>query len=221
MIMPLSEVKRIAAFAREYGVKMHCDGARLWEAVVAGAGSLPEFCSNFDTISLCFSKGLGAPVGSILVGPKDLIKHARWIRKSVGGGMRQAGVLTAAARVAVDETFGKGPNGEGGLLKQSHEMAKKVEQLWTRLGGKMEYPVHTNMCWIDLAAAGCSDEVFVKLGRKAGLRFMGNRLVTHYQVAMNGDEVLKRLEWVFKEALGAGDGKTKADGQSNMYRARL
>jgi len=152
-------------------------------------------------------------VGSILVGPKDLIKHASWIRKAVGGGMRQAGVLTAAARVAVDETFGKGPNGEGGLLKQGHKMAKKVEALWTSLGGKMEYPVQTNMCWVDLEAAGCSSEKFVELGGKAGLRFMGSRLVTHYQVAMNGEEVLKRLEWVFKEALQVGDRKAKADGQ--------
>jgi threonine aldolase len=77
------------------------------------------------------------------------------------------------------------------------------------------------MCLIDLEVAGCSNEMFVKLGRKAGLRLMSNRLVTHYQVAMNREEVLKRLEWVFKEALAVGDRKAKAGGQSNMYRARL
>ena len=76
MIMPLSEVKRISEFARQHGIKMHCDGARLWEAVAAGAGTLPEFCSHFDTVSLCFSKGLGAPVGSVVVGPQETLRHA-------------------------------------------------------------------------------------------------------------------------------------------------
>ena len=112
MIMPLSEVRRISAFAREHDIRMHCDGARLWEAVAAGAGTLPEFCAEFDTISLCFSKGLGAPVGSILVGTETLLKHARWVRKAIGGGMRQPGVVTAAARVAVDETFGPAVDGK-------------------------------------------------------------------------------------------------------------
>ncbi|MCV5132627.1 threonine aldolase family protein, partial [Escherichia coli] len=87
-IMPLSEVRRLSAFARAHGGKMHCDGVCLWEAVASGAGSLAEFAKCFDTISLCFSKGLGAPIGSMLVGPKDVIKHARWVRKSIGGGLR-------------------------------------------------------------------------------------------------------------------------------------
>lgn len=114
--MPLAEVQRISAFARAHGILMHCDGARLWEAVASGGGSLQDFAACFDTVNLCFSKGLGAPVGSIVVGPRDLIKHARWMRKAVGGGLRQSGVVTAAARVAVDTTFGQGPHGEGGLV---------------------------------------------------------------------------------------------------------
>ncbi len=113
MIMPLDEARRISAWCREHGVKLHCDGARLWEAVASGAGSLTDYAACFDTISLCFSKGLGAPIGSILVGDKQVIKHARWIRKMIGGGLRQSGVVAAAARVAVDETFGRGPSGEG------------------------------------------------------------------------------------------------------------
>ncbi|RFU33337.1 hypothetical protein B7463_g3038, partial [Scytalidium lignicola] len=134
-IMPLAEVKRISAFAKEHGIRMHLDGARIWEAVTAGAGSLPEFCGQFDSVSLCFSKGLGAPVGSVIVGSEAFIKKSRWIRKSIGGGLRQAGVLTAAARVAVDETFGKGPNGEGGLLRKSHVLAKRIGDIWKGLGG--------------------------------------------------------------------------------------
>ncbi|POR34506.1 Low-specificity L-threonine aldolase, partial [Tolypocladium paradoxum] len=219
MIMPLSEVKRISEFARQHGIKMHCDGARLWEAVAAGAGSLPEFCSHFDTVSLCFSKGLGAPVGSLLVGSQETLRHARWVRKSIGGGLRQPGVVTAAARVAVDETFGKAPDGSSGLLKGSHDMAKKVEALWTGMGGTLVHPAHTNMCWLDLDSARCSEERFIQLSADAGLKVMGPRLVTHYQVAQNGDEVLRRLEHVFK-AVFAEPEEVKADvGEKSMYRS--
>ncbi|OBT53004.1 hypothetical protein VE04_06227, partial [Pseudogymnoascus sp. 24MN13] len=91
-IMPLDETRRIAGWARENGILMHLDGARLWEAVVAGAGGLEEYTRCFDTVSLCFSKGLGAPIGSILLGSKEVVKRARWVRKSIGGGLRQSGV---------------------------------------------------------------------------------------------------------------------------------
>ncbi|TDZ31173.1 Aldolase vrtJ [Colletotrichum spinosum] len=221
VITPLAEVKRIAEFANRNDIAFHCDGARLWEAVAAGAGSLSEYCSLFDTVSLCFSKGLGAPIGSILVGGASRIKHARWIRKSIGGGLRQSGVVAAPARVAVDETFGKGPHGEGGLLKSSHETAKTIERLWTDLGGKLLYPVETNMCWLDLDAAGCSPESFVAFGQEAGLKLIGNRLVIHYQIAQNQDEVLPRLEQVFRRALGGGDMTAGThQGPSSIYKPR-
>ncbi|CZS99893.1 probable threonine aldolase [Rhynchosporium graminicola] len=195
-IMPLEEVKRISAFARENNIKMHLDGARIWEAVVAGAGSLPDYTREFDSASLCFSKGLGAPIGSILVGKEKFIKHARWVRKSIGGGLRQSGVVTAAARVAVDETFGKGPNGEGGLLKQSHVTAKKIANIWTKMGGKLTQPTETNMVWFDLDDVGIADDEFVELGKKHGLRFLGPRLVVHYQIS---SEAVQRLEKVLDE----------------------
>ncbi|PVH82900.1 hypothetical protein DL98DRAFT_513581 [Cadophora sp. DSE1049] len=197
-IMPLEEVQRISAFAREHGIKMHLDGARIWEAVVAGAGSLPDYTREFDSASLCFSKGLGAPIGSILVGKEKFIKHARWVRKSIGGGLRQSGVVTAAARIAVDETFGKGPNGEGGLLKGSHIMAKKIASIWTEMGGMLTQPTETNMVWFDLDDAGISDDEFVEMGSKHGLRFLGPRLVVHYQI---GEEAVQRLEGVLKEVI--------------------
>ncbi|TQS33200.1 hypothetical protein Golomagni_06463, partial [Golovinomyces magnicellulatus] len=181
----------------EHNIRMHCDGARLWEAVAAGAGSLPDFCSHFETVSLCFSKGLGAPVGSIIVGPKATLTHSRWVRKSIGGGMRQPGVVTAAARVAVDETFGTTADGQSGLLKDTHTMAKKVEALWASKGGKLVHPVHTNMCWVDVEAAGCSSDKFIELCKEQGLVAGGGRLVTHYQIAQNGQDVLQRLEKVF------------------------
>ncbi|KAM3074862.1 hypothetical protein ACMFMG_008275 [Clarireedia jacksonii] len=211
-IMPLAEVQRISAFARAHGIKMHLDGARIWEAVVAGAGSLPDFTREFDSVSLCFSKGLGAPVGSILVGGREFIKHARWIRKSIGGGLRQAGVVTAAARVAVDETFGRGPNGEGGKLRGSHEMARRIAGIWTGMGGRLLQPTETNMVWLDLEDVECSGEAFVQLGKEKGLRFLGGRLVVHYQI---GEEAVGRLEEVMRELMERrGKGKGEGVGAS-------
>ncbi|KAK4251273.1 pyridoxal phosphate-dependent transferase [Corynascus novoguineensis] len=224
MIMPLDEVRRISAFAREHGLKMHCDGARLWEVAASGAGSLVDFASCFDTVTLCFSKGLGAPIGSILLGSKEVIKHARWVRKSIGGGLRQSGVITAAARVAVDETFGKGPNGEGGLLRNTHTLAKEVAKIWTDLGGKLIHPVHTNMIWLDLNDARCPESRFEELGKEAGLKLMGNRLITHYQIYERRDVVIPKLASIFKAVF---EGKTEAGtnsleerGQASMYRSR-
>ncbi|VBB71530.1 Putative alanine racemase [Podospora comata] len=222
MIMPLQEVQRISAFAKENGLKMHCDGARLWEAAASGAGSLKEFASCFDTVTLCFSKGLGAPIGSVLVGDKKGIKHSRWVRKSIGGGLRQSGVVTAAARVAVDETFGKGPNGEGGLLRDTHILAQQVAKIWTDLGGQLIHPVHTNMVWLDLEDANCPDARVDELGKEAGLKLMGGRLVIHYQIYQNREFVVPRLESIFKTIMGEKNGNSKGlkgqEGERSMYR---
>ncbi|KAG9232714.1 pyridoxal phosphate-dependent transferase [Amylocarpus encephaloides] len=198
-IMPLEEVKKIAAFAKEHDIRLHLDGARLWEAVIAGAGSLPDYCKEFDSASLCFSKGLGAPVGSILIGQKAFIKQARWMRKSIGGGLRQSGVLTAAARVAVDETFGKDPNGKDGILKKSHETAKRISQIWTTMSGKLAKPTATNMVWFDLEDTKCSGAYFVELGKQNGLRFQEDgRLVVHYQIS---DKAVDKLQLVMKSMI--------------------
>lgn len=180
-VMPLSEAERICEWAHGHGLRVHLDGARLWEAAVAGAGSIRDYTRLFDSVSLCFSKGLGAPIGSMLVGSKDFIKKARWFRKSIGGGTRQSGVIAAAARVAVEETFGKGPTGEGGKLRPSHENAKKISEMWTRKGGKLASPTETNMVWFDLEAAGVSTGNWEGLGAQEGLKLMGNRLVVHYR----------------------------------------
>lgn len=220
MLMPLAEVQRISAWARDNHLIMHCDGARLWEAAASGAGSMQEFAACFDTLSLCFSKGLGAPIGSILVGPKNVIKRARWVRKSIGGGLRQSGIVAAAARVAVDETFGKGPNGEGGLLKKSHEIAQTIQKMWTDRGGKLVYPVHTNMIWIDLKEAGCSDARIAELGKEQGLKLMGGRIVCHYQIYQNREEILPRLEKVFRailEETSNGEVKNGAKTEQALY----
>ena len=185
IILPLTECQRISAWAREHDILMHLDGARLWEAVAAGAGSLKDYCDCFDSISLCFSKGLGAPIGSIIVGTKKFRERARWVRKSIGGGLRQAGVVTAAAQVAVEDTF------LGGKLGACHDRARQISELWQKYGGEIENPVETNMVWIDLEAAGITTDKFIEEGQKAGLRLLGGRLVVHYQI---GDEAVERLE---------------------------
>ncbi|KAL4980825.1 aromatic amino acid beta-eliminating lyase/threonine aldolase [Aspergillus desertorum] len=187
VILPLAECRRISGWARQHGIAMHLDGARLWEAVAAGAGSLEEYCACFDSVSLCFSKGLGAPIGSMVVGTEAMRERARWIRKSIGGGMRQAGVLCAAAAVGVEVTF------LGGRLQASHRRAREIGQFWERHGGRVVYPVQTNMVWLDLAAVGVSEAQFIARGGQLGLKFMGARLVVHYQIGLEAVERLKGL----------------------------
>lgn len=236
MVMPLEEVRRISEWAHANNVKMHLDGARLWEAVAAGAGSLAEYVSLFDSVSLCFSKGLGAPIGSIITGSKQFIKKARWFRKSIGGGTRQAGVISAAARVAVEETFGPDPHGQKGKLPDTHAKAQRVADLWTARGGKLQHPVHTNMVWLDLDASGVGPNDLAEIGKEKDMKLSGNRVVVHYRkfllpaelpstdmgcpntAAEVSDEAIARLEQVFDVAL-SGQYQRSHD-QSKPYGTR-
>ncbi|KAL1878977.1 putative low-specificity L-threonine aldolase 1 [Paecilomyces lecythidis] len=197
VIMPYFETKRIVKWAHDNNIKVHLDGARIWEAaaaVEAGGGSLAYYCSLFDSVSLCFSKGLGAPIGSMVVGSEAFIEQARWFRKSIGGGTRQLGVLSAAARVAVEEVFGQGPIGLGGKLKATHEKAKRVADMWTSRGGKLALPVQTNMVWLDLAQAGLGPNDVSEVAAHNGLQLRGGRIVIHHQIS---DDAIYRLEKVF------------------------
>lgn len=101
-IYPYEQLAEVCRWAHGRGLTTHLDGARLWNAAAATGIPLAKWAGHFETVSVCFSKGLGAPVGSALAGPGDLIRKARRLRKVVGGGMRQAGVLAAAALYAVD-----------------------------------------------------------------------------------------------------------------------
>ncbi|PVH86557.1 putative L-allo-threonine aldolase [Cadophora sp. DSE1049] len=197
-ITPLVEIQRISKFARGNDIKMHLDGARIWEAVAAGAGSLREFLDCFDTAQMCISKGLAAPIGSVIVGSRKTLDHCRWIRKMIGGGIRQAGVISAAARVAVEENFGKGPNGEGGKLRGTHEKAKIIEKMWTSRGGKVSRPVETNMVVLDLPYSGIETAELIRVGKEEGLKIMGGRIVVHCQIV---DEAVMRLERVMEIVL--------------------
>lgn len=180
-IMPLQEVRRITSFAREHGVKLHLDGARLFDAVVAGAGTISDFTNQFDTASLCFSKGLGAPVGSMLVGSKKTIRQARKLRQTIGGGIHQMGVLTSMARVALTETFGTRPDGKGSLMADNHRNARRIAEYWTQSGGKLSKPTDTCMVWLDHEAAGLSRTDLVRMASEHGLKFQNERLVVHHR----------------------------------------
>lgn len=200
LIMPLDEVKRIAQFAHENDIRLHLDGARIWEAVAAGAGSMTEYCSAFDSVSMCLSKGLGAPIGSVLVGSKQFIKQAKRIRKMMGGGTRQAGIISAAGRVAVEEGFGSGPWGEGGRLKACHEKAARIGRGWEEKGGKLVWPVETNMVWLDLEGSGVETEELTKAADEEGVTVHSGRIVIHFQIA---DKAIDGLERALTRVLGA------------------
>jgi threonine aldolase len=100
-IWPLERIQEVAATARQHGLLLHLDGARLWNASVAAGIPERDYAAHFDTVSVCFSKGLGAPIGSALAGPRSFIERARRFRKMFGGGMRQAGIIAAGALFAV------------------------------------------------------------------------------------------------------------------------
>lgn len=191
-IMPLEELRRIGAWCRENGLITHLDGARLWEAVAAGAGSLEEYCAAVDTVQLCFSKGLGAPMGSIIVGSEAFVKRSRWIRKSIGGGIRMAGVVSAAARTAVEEQF------FGGRLKATHVLAKRLADRWEALGGKLSVPTETNMVWLDVATSGVSAKDVMELAREKGIKTFGTRIVVHYQIT---EEAIQGYEEVMETVM--------------------
>lgn len=115
-IWPIENIISIKGLAKKYNLYFHLDGARIWNASVAAGISVKEYASHFDSISCCLSKGLGAPVGSIIAGSKDFIKEAYRIRKAWGGGMRQAGIIAAAGLYALQNNIDR--------LKDDHEKAK-------------------------------------------------------------------------------------------------
>jgi threonine aldolase len=137
-IYPFEEMKRVKELAASRGISVHLDGARLWNAHVATGVSIADYAACADTVSMCFSKGLGAPVGSILVSRADVIARARRLRKRLGGGMRQAGILAAAALHAVEHHVER--------LRDDHENAKRLESYIRRVPAfSLDFPVETNI----------------------------------------------------------------------------
>ncbi|KFY44079.1 hypothetical protein V494_01654 [Pseudogymnoascus sp. VKM F-4513 (FW-928)] len=200
IVQPLEETRKISAWARENGLLLHLDGARLWEAVAAGKGNLREYATCFDSVGLDFSKGLGAPMGAVIVGGADFVARARRIRKGMGGAMRQVGVLSSAARESMESIFGPGVSGykDGGLLRRSHRLASKVAGMWTQKGGRLSRRTETNIVWVDLKAAKVEEHLFNEMGTEYGLRLDGSRIVLHYQIS---EAAIAKLGELFNRVL--------------------
>ncbi|KAL4923612.1 pyridoxal phosphate-dependent transferase [Aspergillus undulatus] len=198
-VIPVEELRRISEWAHSKDIKVHMDGARLWEAVAAGGGSLYDYGTLCDMVSLDFSKNLGAPIGAMVLGSAKSIAQLRRIRKSLGGAMRQSGPLAAAARFAVNEQFGHGPWGSRGKLRAVHALAKEVGEMWMALGGELVREVETNQVWLNIEQAGITAERWNQLGAKHGVKLDGKRLVLHHQIS---SDAITKLGLVFSEALG-------------------
>jgi threonine aldolase len=149
VVTPLAEIARIRAVVDRHApfMRLHLDGARAWNAIVALGCTLEELCAPFDSVSLCGSKGLGAPVGSVLVGRADFVRRGREIRKSLGGGWRQAGMLAAGVAHALDEHLP--------LLAGTHALAARLAAGLTALGVEVTAPVETNMVWARATREAC------------------------------------------------------------------
>lgn len=183
IVTPIEEIKRISEFAKANNLKLHLDGARLWNASAATGVSIKEYCSYFDSVSLCLSKSIGAPMGSILVGPKTFIDKANHFKKQNGGGIRQAGIMTSMAITAIDENFPK--------LNRAHDFAKQIGEFCEQNGIKLQSPVDTNFVFIDLKANCMDDELLVKKGLEQGLKLMGGRIAFHFQLSQESVDKLK------------------------------
>ena len=153
------EILPISNLCKEKGMKLHLDGARIFHALMETGESTEQVGTLFDSISVCLSKGLGAPVGSLLIGDADFIRQARRVRKSMGGGMRQAGYLAAAGIYALDNRVER--------LKEDHQKAKKLGDLLAEMPYvKAVKPVHTNIVIFDLIGNLMADDFLKKLSEK-------------------------------------------------------
>ena len=183
-VLPMAYQQAATMLAHQHGLATHLDGARLFNAAVAqaGAGGDPlaearHIASLYDSVSVCFSKGLGAPVGSALVGSRALVARAHRVRKMLGGGLRQAGVLAAAALHALDHHVAR--------LADDHAHARTLAQGLAGLPGVTVVAPDTNIVFIDLAP-GLDGAAVLRLAAAQGVLLTGLhrlRLVTHLDVA--------------------------------------
>ena len=142
-IWPLEAMQAVSALARERGLKVHLDGARLWNAHVATGVALADYAATADSVSVCFSKGLGAPVGSALAGSYDFVERARSNRKRFGGAMRQAGIIAAGAVYALEHNIDR--------LAEDHQNAATLASYLLQVPGlAIHHPVQTNIVIADV-----------------------------------------------------------------------
>ena len=184
--MPESYLQQASALAREKGLAVHLDGARLFNAAIAsrrdgesGLAAAKRIASYFDSVSVCFSKGMGAPVGSVLCGSKELIARAHRIRKMAGGGMRQVGLLAAAANYALDHHVER--------LADDHALAQRLAQGLQGIAGLTVRSAQTNIVFVDVADGRGADLLaHLKAHGVLATGLIGLRFVTHLDVDAAG-----------------------------------
>eukprot|EP00123_Amoebidium_parasiticum_P007359 comp18068_c0_seq1/m.18652 comp18068_c0_seq1/g.18652 ORF comp18068_c0_seq1/g.18652 comp18068_c0_seq1/m.18652 type:complete len:415 (-) comp18068_c0_seq1:459-1703(-) len=213
-IFPLAEMQRIKQYAESKGLLVHIDGARLWSACIAANTSLKDYAACADSVSLCLSKTLGAPVGSVLVGTRDHIERARKFRKVVGGGWRQGGILAAAGLYAIKNNFGD-------VIKDVHDRAKLLGDGLGKMGFKINAgfggQVDTNMVFADMSEVtqrtGLDWAAVAERLRAEGIMIFGprrgetakTRLVLHHQAPR--ESVVRMLE-IIEEMIAQAEAKT-------------
>jgi threonine aldolase len=178
-VLPLDYIEQATALARRRGVATHLDGARLFNAAVASDVPLARIAGHFDSVSVCFSKGLGAPVGSALAGSRALIERARRVRKMLGGGMRQVGVLAAAAMHALDHHVDR--------LAEDHANAKRLADGLALIPGVAVVVPDTNIVFASIAGDR-TEMLLAHLERRGVLAtgLIGLRFVTHLDIDAEG-----------------------------------
>ena len=177
-VQPIEEIAKLSEAAHSRGIAMHLDGARIWNAHVASGVSFAEYGRHFDTISVCLSKGLGAPIGSVMLSSKERVGEARIWRKRYGAGMRQVGIIAAAAHYALDNNIAR--------LAEDHARAQKIAVALAAFDSSLINPVkvHTNIVGLDLSKIGITAADLTARCREAGLWISAlgphyARLVTH------------------------------------------
>jgi threonine aldolase len=185
-VFRLERMREVFGWAESVGLRVHLDGARLWNASVASGVPLQDYAACAHTVSVCFSKGLGAPVGSALAGEADTIRRAHRLRKMLGGGMRQVGVLAAAALYGLDRNFER--------LADDHRKATLLARAVERCSGlRLAAPVETNILIIEVVNPEDTPAAVVEALAREGVRAAGwderrLRLVTHLDVSLEDAE---------------------------------
>lgn len=191
IVYPIEELKRISSWCREKDIRLHLDGARIWDASIASGVEFKEYGKLFDSISVCLSKGIGAPVGSVLVGGQRFINKANHFKKQNGGGIRQSGFLARMASIAVDENFSK--------LIVAHKLAKEVADYAESLGFVLELPCQTNFVFLH-PKQNCVDfSQITKFGEKYNIKCMFHRFSFSFQTSREAVNNLKLMLKDLKE----------------------
>ena len=189
--------KEVANLARAHNIKLHIDGARIFNAAVAQGVEVQELVEDADSMSFCMSKGLAAPVGSIICGSKDFIDQARGIRKGLGGGMRQAGIIAAAGIVALETMVDR--------LQEDHTNARLLADGIADLPGVVLDPetIKTNIIYFDMDDTAVESANFLTVLAAKGIQFFDTgprrfRMVTHYGIT--AEDILYTID-AFKQTL--------------------